>query len=132
MQGLEILPTTTGAASEAHEKSAREVEVEVNGKLFRVRVFEDEEAPGGPPRRRRGGTRRASASEGAIRAPMQGTIVKVLVEEGQEVAADEPVCILEAMKMESEVRSQKAGIVSEVRVEAGQTVRSGDTLISVE
>ena len=82
--------------------------------------------------RRRGETRRASTSEGAVRAPMQGTIVKVLVKEGQEVAADEPVCILEAMKMESEVRSQKAGTVSEVRVEAGQTVRSGETLISVE
>jgi acetyl-CoA/propionyl-CoA carboxylase, biotin carboxylase, biotin carboxyl carrier protein len=54
------------------------------------------------------------------------------VEAGQEVAADEPVCILEAMKMESEVRSQKAGTVSEVRVEAGQTVSSGETLISVE
>jgi len=63
---------------------------------------------------------------------MQGTIVKVLVEKGQEVAADEPVCILEAMKMESEVRSQKAGIVSEIRVEAGQTVRSGEPLIFVE
>jgi acetyl-CoA/propionyl-CoA carboxylase, biotin carboxylase, biotin carboxyl carrier protein len=106
--------------------------VEVNGKLFRVKVLGDEGATGGPPRRRRGETRRASTSEGAVRAPMQGTIVKVLVKEGQEVAADEPVCILEAMKMESEVRSQKAGTVSEVRVEAGQTVRSGETLISVE
>jgi acetyl-CoA/propionyl-CoA carboxylase, biotin carboxylase, biotin carboxyl carrier protein len=69
---------------------------------------------------------------GAIAAPMQGTIVRVLVEEGQEVEADEPVCILEAMKMESEVRSQKAGNVAEVRVEAGQTVRSGEPLILVE
>jgi acetyl-CoA/propionyl-CoA carboxylase biotin carboxyl carrier protein len=132
MQSLEIQPTTTGETGDAREKSAREVEVEVNGKLFRVKVFEDEDMPVGPPRRRRGETRRASTSEGKIQAPMQGTIVKVLVEEGQEVAADEPVCILEAMKMESEVRSQKAGTVSEVRVEAGQTVRSGDTLISVE
>jgi acetyl-CoA/propionyl-CoA carboxylase, biotin carboxylase, biotin carboxyl carrier protein len=56
----------------------------------------------------------------------------VLVEEGQKVAADEPVCILEAMKMESEVRSQKAGTVSEISVEAGQTVSAGETLISVE
>ena len=104
----------------------------MNGKFFKVRVFGDEGATVGPPRRRRGERRRASTSEGAVRAPMQGTIVKVLVREGQEVAADEPVCILEAMKMESEVRSQKAGTVSEVRVKAGQTVRSGDTLISVE
>jgi acetyl-CoA/propionyl-CoA carboxylase, biotin carboxylase, biotin carboxyl carrier protein len=132
MQSLKIQPATIRETGEAPEKRAREVEVEVNGKLFRVRVFGDEDATGGPPRRRRGETRRASMSEGAIRAPMQGTIVKVLVQEGQEVAANEPVCVLEAMKMESEVRSQKAGTVSEVRVEAGQTVRSGDTLISVE
>jgi acetyl-CoA/propionyl-CoA carboxylase, biotin carboxylase, biotin carboxyl carrier protein len=132
MQRLEIQSATIGETGEAPEKRVREVEVEVNGKLFRVRVFGDEGATGGPPRRRRTETRRASASGGAVRAPMQGTIVKVLVEEGQEVAADEPVCVLEAMKMESEVRSQKAGTVSEVRVEAGQTVRSGDTLISVE
>jgi acetyl-CoA/propionyl-CoA carboxylase, biotin carboxylase, biotin carboxyl carrier protein len=132
MQSLEIQSATTGETGEAPRKSTREVEVEVNGKLFRVRVFGDEVATGGPPRRRRGETRRASASEGAVRAPMQGTIVKVLVEEGQVVSADEPVCILEAMKMESEVRSQKAGTVSEVRVEAGQTVSSGETLISVE
>jgi acetyl-CoA/propionyl-CoA carboxylase biotin carboxyl carrier protein len=44
---------------------------------------------------------------------MQGTIVKVLVEEGQEIAADEAVCLLEAMKMESEVRAQRAGRVQE-------------------
>jgi acetyl-CoA/propionyl-CoA carboxylase, biotin carboxylase, biotin carboxyl carrier protein len=132
MQSLKIQPATIGEAGQASEKRAREVEVEVNGKLFRVRGFGDESATVGPPRRRRGVRRRASTSGGAIRAPMQGTIVKVLVEEGQEVAADEPVCVLEAMKMESEVRSQKAGTVSEVRVEAGQTVRSGDTLISVE
>src|ERR671915_478481 len=132
MQRLNIQPATKGETGEASEKRAREVEVEVNGKLFRVRVFGDEDATGGAPRRPRDETRRASTSEGAVRAPMQGTIVKVLVKEGQEVAADEPVCILEAMKMESEVRSQKAGTVSEVRVEAGQTVRSGDTLIFVE
>ena len=124
--------STIGETGEATAKGFHEVEVEVNGKLFRVRVFGEQDASGGPPRRRSGETRRASASGGAIRAPMQGTIVKVLVEEGQEVAADEPVCVLEAMKMESEVRSQKAGTVSEIRVEAGQTVRSGDTLISVE
>jgi acetyl-CoA/propionyl-CoA carboxylase, biotin carboxylase, biotin carboxyl carrier protein len=134
MEGLEIEPSPTGGPTMMPEKSAREVEVEVNDRLFRVKVFSDGVASGsaGPPRRRRGETRRASATGGAIAAPMQGTIVRVLVEEGQEVEADEPVCILEAMKMESEVRSQKAGTVSEVRVEAGQTVRSGEPLILVE
>ncbi|MBA2713735.1 MAG: ATP-grasp domain-containing protein, partial [Rubrobacteraceae bacterium] len=133
MEKLEIQTAPPSETAEVSLKNVREVEVEVNGKLFRVKVFGDEGTPaGGPPRRRRGETRRASASGGAVAAPMQGTIVKVLVEEGQEVEADEPVCILEAMKMESEVRSQKAGTVSEVRVEAGQTVRSGEPLIVVE
>jgi acetyl-CoA/propionyl-CoA carboxylase, biotin carboxylase, biotin carboxyl carrier protein len=134
MEGLEIQPVPTGETGEVPEKNAREVEVEVNGKLFRVRVFGDEGVRGGtgPPRRTRGETRRASTSGDAVSAPMQGTIVKVLVEVGQEVAADEPVCILEAMKMESEVRSQKAGTVSEIRVQTGQTVRSGESLIFVE
>ncbi|HEX2740865.1 MAG TPA: acetyl-CoA carboxylase biotin carboxylase subunit [Rubrobacter sp.] len=132
MEGLQIESAPAAERGAVPEKSAREVEVEVNGKLFRVKVYEDARGATGPPRRKRGETRRASASEGSVSAPMQGTIVKVLVKEGQEVAADEPVCILEAMKMESEVRSQKAGTVSEIRIQAGQTVRSGDTLIVVE
>jgi acetyl-CoA/propionyl-CoA carboxylase biotin carboxyl carrier protein len=134
METLGIEPWPPGEPATDREKTPREVDVEVNGKLFRVRVFggEDQRSTAEPPRRRRGETRRASASGGAIAAPMQGTIVRVLVEKGQEVEADEPVCILEAMKMESEVRSQKAGTVSEVRVEAGQTVRSGDPLVLVE
>ena len=134
MEGLGIEASPPGETGGAPEKRAREVEVEVDGKLFRVRVFSEEGAgeQSGPPRRKRGESRRASVSEGAVSAPMQGTIVKVLVEEGQAVAADEPVCILEAMKMESEIRAQKAGTVSEVRVEPGQTVRSGDALIVIE
>jgi acetyl-CoA/propionyl-CoA carboxylase biotin carboxyl carrier protein len=132
MESLKIQTSRPPETAEVSQKNVREVEVEVDGRLFRVKVFGDEGASaGGPPRRSRGETRRASASGGAIAAPMQGTIVKVLVEEGQEVEADEPVCVLEAMKMESEVRSQKAGTVSEVSVESGQTVRSGETLIVV-
>jgi len=133
MDGLEIAAATAGETGKTSEKSVREVEVEVNGKLFRVKVFSDEAmGSGGAPRRGKGGAKRASVSEGTISAPMQGTIVKVLVEEGEEVEADQPVCILEAMKMESEIRSSKDGKVSEVLVQSGQTVRSGEPLIVVE
>ena len=134
MEMLEIELSPQGEPATVAEKDSREVEVEVNGKLFRVKVFGDQDTRGeaGPPRRSRGETRRASVSGGTIVAPMQGTIVRVLVEEGQGVEADEPVCILEAMKMESEVRSQKAGTVSEIHVAAGQTVRSGEPLVLVE
>ena len=58
--------------------------------------------------------------------------MKVLVEEGQEVAADDAVCLLEAMKMESEVRAQRAGRVLKVLVEAGKTVRPGEPLVVLE
>ncbi len=123
-------------AGEAPEKDVREVEVEVNGKLFLVRVYgakDEEEREQGAPLRRKGGvTRRAAMGGGAVVAPMQGTIVKVLVEEGQEIAADEAVCLLEAMKMESEIRAQRSGRVAKVLVEAGKTVRSGEPLVVLE
>jgi acetyl-CoA/propionyl-CoA carboxylase, biotin carboxylase, biotin carboxyl carrier protein len=121
----------------APEKAAREVEVEVNGKLFRVRLYDDESGWGSgraspPPRRRRERKRRAAVAEGAVAAPMQGTIRKVFVEQGQKIAVDEPVCLLEAMKMESEIRTKRDGVVSEVLIAPGETVRSGDPLVVLE
>jgi acetyl-CoA/propionyl-CoA carboxylase, biotin carboxylase, biotin carboxyl carrier protein len=132
---MKIEASSPARAGEAPEREAREVEVEVNGKLFRVRVYgaEREEREQGAPVRRKGGvTQRAAMGGGAVVAPMQGTIVKVLVEEGQEVAADGAVCILEAMKMESEIRAQRGGRVAKVLVEAGETVRSGEPLVVLE
>jgi acetyl-CoA/propionyl-CoA carboxylase biotin carboxyl carrier protein len=131
LSGMEIEASPVRAAGEAPGKESREVEVEVNGKLFRVRLYEEREKARERARRKAGVTRRASMGGGAVLAPMQGTIVKVLVEEGQEVAADEAVCVLEAMKMESEIRAQKAGKVREVLVEAGKTVRSGEPLVVI-
>ncbi len=132
LAGLEIKASRV-RAGEAPEKEAREVEVEVDGKLFRVRVYgaggEEERAR---PRRKGGVTQRAAMGGGAVLAPMQGTIVRVLVEEGQEIGADEAVCLLEAMKMESEIRAQRSGRVARVLVEAGETVRSGEPLVVLE
>ena len=111
----------------------RPPQVEINGKLFRVRLYEEKDRKQGQPVRRKGGvTQRAAMGGGAVLAPMQGTIVKVLVEEGQEVAADQAVCLLEAMKMESEIRTQKAGRIKEVLVGVGKTVSSGEPLVVLE
>jgi acetyl-CoA/propionyl-CoA carboxylase, biotin carboxylase, biotin carboxyl carrier protein len=129
---FEIGASPATQADEAPERGGREVEVEVDGKLFRVKVYEEGSGERERPRRKAGVTQRATMGGGAVVAPMQGTIVKVLVEEGHEVAADEPVCILEAMKMESEIRAQKAGRVAKVLVEPGMTVRSGESLVIVE
>jgi acetyl-CoA/propionyl-CoA carboxylase biotin carboxyl carrier protein len=131
LQGMEIEASPVTGAAEAG-KGSREVEVEVNGKLFRVRLYEETREKGVPLRRKGSVTQRATMGGGAVLAPMQGTIVKVLVEEGQEVEANEAVCVLEAMKMESEIRTQRAGRVKEVLVEAGNTVRSGEPLVVLE
>ena len=129
---MEAHPARDGGG-EPPTKESREVEVEVNGKLFRVKVYADETGQEGtkaPVRgRRRERVRRATVAEDTVAAPMQGTILKVFVEEGQRVAVGDPVCLLEAMKMESEIRAKKDGVVSEVLVEAGRTVRSGDPLV---
>ena len=133
---MEIEASPNVREGEPTEPRAQEVEVEVDGKLFRVKVYGDivegRGAPGTPPRRKGGATQRAALGGGAVVAPMQGTIVKVLVEEGQEVSPDQAVCILEAMKMESEIRAQRSGKVSEILVEAGKTVRSGEPLVVLE
>jgi acetyl-CoA/propionyl-CoA carboxylase biotin carboxyl carrier protein len=135
MGSMKIEGSSPARTGEAPEREASEVEVEVGGKLFLVRVYgvHREERERRVPVRRKGGvTQRAVMGGGAVVAPMQGTIVKVLVEEGQEVAADEAVCILEAMKMESEIRAPRGGRVAKVLVEAGETVRSGEPLVALE
>ena len=130
--GFEIEASPAVRADEVPEKEGREVEVEVNDKLFRVRVYEEARGERERPRRKAGVTRRATMGGGAVVAPMQGTIVKVLVEEGQEVTANEAVCVLEAMKMESEIRAQRSGRVAKIFVEAGKAVRSGEPLVVLE
>ncbi|MEW6636919.1 MAG: acetyl-CoA carboxylase biotin carboxylase subunit [Actinomycetota bacterium] len=138
LEGLNLEPSAISPAGDELDEESREVRVEVDGRLFRVRVFGEfgggHSSPrsGAPPRRRGSGARRATGGEAAVAAPMQGTIVKVLVKEGQEVEADEAVCVLEAMKMESEIRTRRAGKVEKVFVKAGQAVRSGEPLIALE
>lgn len=136
LAGLDLVaPPAAGAGAAPGEAGVRAVSVEVNGKLFRVRVYGaggQDRGRQAPMRRKGAATRRSTASEGAVVAPMQGTIVKLLVEEGQEVEADEAVCVLEAMKMESEIRTPTAGRVAKVLVETGGTVRSGEPLVVLE
>ncbi len=71
------------------------------------------------------------AGEIALRAPIPGLVVKVLVAPGQEVVEGEPLLILEAMKMENELRAPHAGIVHEVRVAAGAQVALGQVLAGI-
>jgi acetyl-CoA/propionyl-CoA carboxylase biotin carboxyl carrier protein len=82
--------------------------------------------------RKRGAGKAAAASGDAITAPMQGTIVKIAVEDGQQVEAGELIVVLEAMKMENPVTAQKAGTVTGLAVGAGETVTQGTVLCEIK
>jgi acetyl-CoA/propionyl-CoA carboxylase, biotin carboxylase, biotin carboxyl carrier protein len=136
--------TATVVDGESEAKVQRDVDVEVNGKRFSVKVFVPESqagavvaggAGGGAARpRRSGGSGSAGGGggSGAVSVPMQGTIVKVLVEVGQEVEAGATVCVLEAMKMENNITADKAGTVKEIKVGPGDSVGSGDVVVVIE
>jgi acetyl-CoA/propionyl-CoA carboxylase biotin carboxyl carrier protein len=76
-------------------------------------------------------TTAAAAGEGAVQAIMPGKIIRVLVAEGDEVAEGEVVCILEAMKMENELKAPKAGVVQVLHIQAGQDVEMGAVLAEI-
>ncbi|MGT2947919.1 acetyl-CoA carboxylase biotin carboxyl carrier protein subunit [Streptococcus devriesei] len=73
----------------------------------------------------------APASADAMPAPMPGTILKILVNVGDAVAENQPLMILEAMKMENEIVAGSAGTVSAIHVTPGQVVNAGDGLITI-
>ncbi|MCL5044168.1 MAG: biotin/lipoyl-binding protein, partial [Deltaproteobacteria bacterium] len=75
-----------------------------------------------------GGRRARGAERAELRAMMPGRVVAVLVEPGTEVAAEQGLVVVEAMKMENELRAPRAGRVVEVKVSEGQTVEKGDLL----
>ena len=117
------------------ELEPRVVDVEVDGRHHAVRVWVPRSGTAGPGARRR--TREASAggtAEGgsSVTAPMQGTIVEVLVAVGDTLEAGQAVCLLEAMKMENQVDTQRAGTVTEVRVVPGDNVAQADVLVVLE
>jgi acetyl-CoA/propionyl-CoA carboxylase biotin carboxyl carrier protein len=108
--------------------------VEVNGKRFEVKAWVPESGGVAPVARRAPRAAAASTSGGAgnVTAPMQGTIVKVLVEVGKTVAVGDAVVVLEAMKMENQLQAEKAGTVKSINVKAGDKVGAGDVLVVIE
>ncbi|HEX5671235.1 MAG TPA: biotin/lipoyl-containing protein, partial [Acidimicrobiia bacterium] len=136
------LPDPVPAASPVlpsdEELVRRDMTVEIGGRRFSVTYWAPEPLPaaGAPgPRRVRPKLERAAslaAIDGVIAAPMQGTIVKVHVKAGDRVEANQPICVLEAMKMENEVRSPAAGEVVDLRVQPGDTVATGAVIAIIK
>ncbi|NNE13103.1 MAG: ATP-grasp domain-containing protein, partial [Ilumatobacter sp.] len=112
----------------------RSTTVEVNGKRFDVTMWVPESvgvaaaAPVGKARKPRAASSGGAAGSGDVTVPMQGTIVKLLVEVGQEVEVGQGIVVLEAMKMENQINAETAGTVKEIKVAAGDTVGGGDVV----
>jgi biotin carboxyl carrier protein len=109
------------------ERTVGELIVYVNGRMVPVKL-------GGRLRSRRRGESAANQSRGpnGVVAPMPGRVVKVLVKAGDEVAARQGLVVVEAMKMENELRAPRAGVVREVRVAEGASVEAHTVLVVIE
>ncbi len=115
--------------------NARAIEVELAGRRHEVRVLEPAIAAlaGERQRRdeRRARGRRSGAGGESVASPMQGTVLRVEVAEGEPVEPGTVLVIVEAMKMENEIAADRPGVVSGLRVSPGDAVRSGQVLLSV-
>ncbi|MFM9085868.1 MAG: acetyl/propionyl/methylcrotonyl-CoA carboxylase subunit alpha [Acidimicrobiia bacterium] len=141
LSGVE--PPKPPAATEGDDPLVqRSTTVEVNGKRFDVKMWVPDmpmvaagpakAAAKKPARSASSGGGAGGAGSGNVEVPMQGTIVKVLVEVGQSVEAGQAVVVLEAMKMENQITADKAGTVKEIKVSAGSTVGAGDVVVVIE
>jgi acetyl-CoA/propionyl-CoA carboxylase biotin carboxyl carrier protein len=115
----------------------RDVTAEVDGRRFSVRLWVPDLGPAAPAGRavrpkRAAASSVAGSGSGTVTVPMQGTIVKVLVAEGDVVEIGQAICLLEAMKMENAVAAEKEGVVKEIRVSAGDSVGAGDVVAVIE
>jgi len=138
------LPPYAGdqAAPDGQVSDRERITVEVGGKRLEVVLPAGFGAASGPaqaparrPRRERsgGGSPGGKQADGdALVSPMQGTIVKIVAEEGQAVSAGDTVVVLEAMKMEQPLTAHKGGTVTGLAVQVGQTVSSGETICELQ
>ncbi|MGA3187736.1 MAG: biotin/lipoyl-containing protein [Bryobacteraceae bacterium] len=99
--------------------------IQVNGRIFSVEIFDPREL-------RARSTAGASQGRQNILAPMPGKVVRVLVAAGDAVEAGQGLIVVEAMKMQNEMKSPKAGTVVEIKTKDGATVAAGEILIVIE
>jgi acetyl-CoA/propionyl-CoA carboxylase biotin carboxyl carrier protein len=130
-----------GSADAAEPEERQTVVVEVGGKRLEVSLPGGLSLGGGggaaaakkkAPKRSGGGKSGGAASGDSLTAPMQGTIVKIAVEEGATVAAGDLVIVLEAMKMEQPITAHKDGVVTGLTAAVGETVTSGAVLAEIK
>jgi biotin carboxyl carrier protein len=111
---------------ETTQKHANELEVSIHGSSYKIKLID--------PKRLRSSQTDADHDRGSAQlvAPMPGKVVRVLVEAGAHVQAGAGIVVVEAMKMQNEMKSPKTGIIVELKTAAGATVNAGDVLAVVE
>ena len=100
----------------------------VDGKPFQVGVRRDQNAPGPAEGKRP----MAPVGKEIVAAPLPGKVTKILVAVGQRVQPGDGIVVLEAMKMENELKTSSGGTVTSIRIEAGRSVNGGDVLVVIE
>jgi len=122
-------PEVAATLPEEESVVRQDMTVEVGGRRFVVSYWEPDIGQDARPKVRRRPPKPTAgpvvATDGAVTAPMQGTIVKVNVKVGDRVAAEDIICVLEAMKMENAVTAGREGNIVELRIEAGDSVAAG-------
>ncbi|MEY3849510.1 MAG: hypothetical protein RLZ20_1010 [Actinomycetota bacterium] len=124
----EIPAFESGAAEIQTRVAAEKLVAEVNGKRFEILVH----APEPVVKRHRAKQSSGGGSSGTgLASPMQGTVVKIAVEEGQSVEAGDLIIVLEAMKMEQPLNAHKSGVIKNLKAVIGETVASGTVLCDI-
>lgn len=110
------------------EVDERNVSFSINGTHFETTVKDEQELL----LEKLGFHAGAAASAGSLNAPMPGKILELLISDGESVEEGQPVLILEAMKMENELKSPSNGVVSKLHIQQGDNVEKNQILIDIE